>query len=106
MSLLRSALVAGQAHVVDENGKLPTGFAPEALGWLRQDSGGSGDQARRVARGSCIGWVIGSGLFLDPGAAFLAVQSMAIHDTRLAISERTLWSKFAAAKRHIGSQEA
>lgn len=95
VSLLRSALVAGQAHVVDENGQMPTVLAPEALGWHRQDSGGFGDQARRVARGCGLGWVIGSDLFLDPGAAFLAVQSMAIHDTRLAISERTLWKRIS-----------
>ena len=84
LELLRSALVAGRAHVASERGESPE--YPTAWGW------------RRVGeilqpQGSQVGWIRGTDLFLDPDASYRAAQQMASRDDGIAIQHRTLWKR-------------
>jgi hypothetical protein len=70
VSLLQAALVGGHAHVADR-----AGGAPEEAtmwGWQRTSMG----QAW-ISRGTRIGWVSGTDLFLDPGASYQVAETLA-----------------------------
>lgn len=82
LDLLNAAVAAGKAHVAGSNGGFPR--HSEAWGWRRQD----GDW---IPRGDRVGWVVGNDLYLEPEAAFAAVQSMAqAGGEPLTVSSRTL----------------
>jgi len=71
--LLSAAVASGRAHVADPGGDSPN--RPEAWGW-RLVIAGSGDFEREEWRplGECVGWVDGEDLYLQPDAAYAAVQ--------------------------------
>ena len=82
LSLLRSLLSSGRAHLEERAGGAPD-QAPGSCGW-RQDSSGNW-----MPLGDCIGWVDGDQLYLEPTAAFRAAL-MAARDSgeSFAISDR------------------
>jgi hypothetical protein len=82
VSLLRSALASGHAHVADRSGKKPE--SPEPWGWRRSPSGRGW-----APQGTRIGWIAGSDLFLDPTLSYQVVQQIAGTE-RLPVSEQTL----------------
>jgi hypothetical protein len=84
LSLLRSALWSGRAHLENRNGAEPD-RSSGCCGWQLDAHG------QRVPRGDCIGWLEGDDLYLEPGAAFRAIQTAARDSGEaFAISEPTL----------------
>jgi hypothetical protein len=83
LTLLRSLLSTGRAHLAARSGAEPP--SPQCCGW-RFNSSGSW-----VPLGDCIGWVDDQDIYLDSTAAYRAVQT-AGRDTGdlLAVSEQTL----------------
>jgi hypothetical protein len=80
LTLLRSALVTGRAHIVTVKGDIPRNF--DAFGWHA-----SGD-----SRGDLIGWVDDDDLYLDPASAYgVAVQLD--KGRSLTISAQSLWKR-------------
>jgi len=71
--LLSAAVASGRAYVADPGGDKPE--TPEAWGW-RLVSVGTGEYEREEWRpqGECVGWVDGEELYLQPDAAYAAVQ--------------------------------
>jgi hypothetical protein len=71
--LLSAAVASGRAHIAAPGGDEPK--APQAWGW-RLALVGSGDYEREEWRpqGECVGWVDGEELYLQPDAAYAAVQ--------------------------------
>ncbi len=84
VSILRSVMTSGHAHVAARDGSEPD-RGPGSCGWRRDGTG------RWAPLGGCIGWVEGDNLYLEPAAAFRAVQLFG-RDTgeALAIGEPTL----------------
>jgi hypothetical protein len=84
ISLLRSLLTSGRAHLEARNGGEPD-KAPESCGWRRDGS------RAWSPLGDKIGWVDGDDVYLDPGAAYRVVQ-VAGRDVgeTLPVSEQTL----------------
>jgi hypothetical protein len=80
VALLRTALASGRAHVADRRGKAPDDAAP--WGWQRKPSG------RWTSRGTQIGWVAGSDLFLDPAPSYQVAQELA--GSERLVGEQTL----------------
>lgn len=84
LSLLRSLLNSGRAHLAVRNGGEPD-WHPESCGW-RRDAGG---QCKPL--GECIGWVHRDDVYLDPTAAYRLVQSAGRDGGEgLSVSEQTL----------------
>lgn len=83
LTLLRSLLSSGRAHLAARNGGEPP--SPKCCGWKYDSSG------NWVSLGDCIGWVEDQNIYLDPTAAYRAVQ-IAGRDAGdiLAVSEQTL----------------
>jgi hypothetical protein len=79
-ALLRLALAAGEAHVVDRQGRMPA--EPELWGW-RQNSDGW------KSAGVRIGWLDGEDLLLEPSVSYAVAQAVAGGD-RIALSEQAL----------------
>jgi hypothetical protein len=71
--LLSAAVASGRAHVANPRGDRPN--KPEAWGW-RLGIVGTGEYEREEWRpqGECVGWVEGEELYLQPDAAYAAVQ--------------------------------
>src|SRR5215211_2113056 len=71
--LLAAAVASGRAHVANPRGDRPN--KPEAWGW-RLGTVGTGEHEREEWRpqGECVGWVEGEELYLQPDAAYAAVQ--------------------------------
>ena len=85
ISILRSILVSGAAHLAASDGGQPPNAV--AFGW-RDDS----------ALGPRIGWVEDGGgtVLLDGGAVFAAAQRLATAQGQaLAVSQKTLWRRMA-----------
>jgi hypothetical protein len=80
--LLQAALVCGRAHVANHRGEVPE--SPDAWGWRPKSRG-----LRLAPRGTRIGWVKGSDLFLDPAASYQIAQTIAGAE-RLRVSQQTL----------------
>ena len=72
LELLGAALTNGTAHLTSPDGGAPANGG--AYGW-RTDT--FGDDVRDVARGDQVGWVDGDDLYLEPEAAYAAVQRLA-----------------------------
>ncbi len=82
LSLLKTAIATGRAHVSDREGRPPEGDST-AWGWQRKSS------VRWVPQGPRLGWLAGSDLYLEPTASYELAQQMAGSD-RLPVSEQTL----------------
>lgn len=67
LDLLGSVLASGRAHLAAPGGGRPSGEEP--WGWRAQDG-------RIEAKGERIGWVDGDHVYLDPDAAYAAVQRL------------------------------
>lgn len=95
LELLRSALVAGRAHVASNEGEAPK--KPHLWGW-RARTLGAGDFTREEwqSQGDRIGWLDGKDLYLDPDTAFGVAQRVASPDG-LPVTARTLWKRLKEA---------
>jgi hypothetical protein len=84
LDLLRSLLMSGRVHFEARHGGEPD-KAPGSCGWRRDQSG------KWMGLGDCIGWVDGEDIYIQPTAAYRAVQ-MAGRDVgeALPVSEQTL----------------
>ena len=89
LSMLRSVLSSGRAHLEARGGGAPGGLE-RSCGW-RDDKVG-----QWLAQGDCIGWVQKDNLYLDPEAAFRVVQMAGrdVNDT-VPISDYTLRKRLA-----------
>ena len=83
LTVLRSLLASGRAHLASRTGGEPD-TEPGACGWV--------DNAGVVfRRGECIGWAEGGDIYLEPTAAYRAVQVAAsAAGESLSVSEQTL----------------
>lgn len=84
LTLLRSAVVSGRAHLDARNGGKPD-RAPVCCGWRLDNSG------NWMPFGDCIGWVDDDHLYLEPASAYRVAQvaSREMGEV-LTISEQTL----------------
>jgi len=84
VGLIRSLLTSGRVHLEARGGGEPN-QSPESCGWRRDGSSGW------VPLGECIGWVVEDDVYLEPTAAFRAVQVIGrdIGEV-LAVAEQTL----------------
>lgn len=82
LSMLASGFSTGRFHADERNGGTPT--EPDRWGWRHNASG------ILIPGGPLIAWVKGNDLYLDPQAAYKAVQDNAPDGERLAVTERTL----------------
>jgi len=82
LSLLRSALAAGQAHIADRHGMAPE--SADRWGWRPKPTGRGW-----LPQGSRIGWLAGGDVFLESGASYRAAQELAGSES-LPISALTL----------------
>ena len=84
LDLLRSVLSSGRAHLEDRRGGMPN-QSPEGCGWRRDHAG------QWICLGDCIGWLHGDHLYIEPAAAFRAVQNAARDSGEtFAVSDHTL----------------
>ena len=88
MARLRGALATGQAHVADRQGQRPA--EPAVWGWQRKATGPGW-----IPRGTRIGWVAGSDLFLEPKRSYRVAQQMPGADG-LAVGEQALRQRLRA----------
>lgn len=91
-SLLGSALISHRVHVADIKGhKAP--LDPHVWGWRFEASAQGGYDA---PGGNLVGWLDGGKVYLDAGAAYAAVASMARDQGEsFTITENSLWKRFA-----------
>lgn len=71
---LRSALISGDAHLTDSEGRCPD--APTRWGWRSEVKAGLGGLDVSAA-GHQVGWVSGEHVYLDPGAALAVAAQLA-----------------------------
>jgi hypothetical protein len=80
LTLLRSAVATGKAHLASCNNEAPLDAAAGAFGWTLH-AVGTGEFKREEwrANGDCIGWLPDDepGVYLDPDAAFMLAQQLA-----------------------------
>jgi len=96
LHLLTGVLASGQGHLADaSDGNAP----PDAGHWgWREVEIGTGENFRREWRphGSCVGWIEGENLLLQPEAVFASVQRLAKDQgTAFSITQRTLFKRLA-----------
>ena len=88
LDLLRAVMLSGRAHVTSKLGYQPA-RSPEAWSWMIRPSSELPDIWQPLGR--WIGWIDGDHLYLDPLAAYAAVQQMARDQGgHFAVEERTL----------------
>jgi len=76
VELVRSALAAQQAHLVDRGSdRAPPGHEARC-GWRRRSGGPAGTE-EWISNAVGIGWIDGEDIYLNPDAALKAAQSMA-----------------------------
>ena len=88
--LLSAAVASGRAHVAGPEGEKPENA--DAWGW-RGANVGSGDFERTEwkPQGERVGWVEDENLYLEPDAAYAAVQKQGrVSGDSLSVTERTL----------------
>jgi Toprim domain-containing protein len=99
LSLLSAVIASGAGHVANsEDNDVPEDGC--LWGW-REVPVGSGEYARTEYRpqGSCIGWLSGDDLYLEPDAAYGAVQRLAHQQgTTLPVQQQTLWKRMDERK--------
>jgi hypothetical protein len=75
IELLRSALIAGEAHVTKPDGTAPE--SAEGWGWREQTVGvGEYLHTELKAQGKRVGWLDGDDLYLEPDASYAAAQAV------------------------------
>ncbi len=75
LQLLRACLGSGRVHLASIDGDIPEN--PQAWGWREASVGiGNSAQGEWHAQGRRVGWVEDDDLYLEPDAAFAAVQEM------------------------------
>jgi hypothetical protein len=90
--LMSGALASGRAHFANSEGDRPADAG--AWGWRKSEIRTGDGSDRWEAQGRRIGWVDAAGVYLEPDAAFAAVQEMARdQEDSLPISPRTLWQR-------------
>jgi hypothetical protein len=89
LQMLSSAIAAGRAHLAG-----PDGGEPEcAVAWGWQETRSEWGVERRP-RGERVGWVDGEHLYLEPDAAYAAVQRLARDGgDSLPVTAPTLWRR-------------
>jgi hypothetical protein len=95
LALLVGTIAAGHAHVADAKTLQAPTQDSEYWGW-REKTIGTGDNVReeRQPCGACVGWLHDTRLYLEPEAAFHAVQRFAEgQQAPLPITQRTLWKR-------------
>ena len=105
LQLLVACLGSGRGHLAATAGDLPK--RPQAWGW-RESSVGIGNSARGEwrAQGQRLGWVADDDIYLEPDAAFAAVQEMGNQlGEPLTILSKTL-NKRLAERGLLRSQES
>jgi len=77
-SLLSAALASGRCHIADPYGQAPMN-REDVCGWREKDVR-RGDILQPILepQGKRIGWIDGDEVYLEPGAAFAEVQSLAM----------------------------
>lgn len=97
LDLLTGAIASGAAHIAGPTGEAPE--RPEAWGWRPREVGTGGFQRHEwQAQGRCAGWLDGDSLFLEPNAAWHAVQQFgSASGTAIAIGAQTLWKRLDEA---------
>ena len=94
--LLKSALGAGEAHLLDGEGRPPQEWEPEAVGWMRSRvREAAGELGEWEPKGICVGWILDGELYLDGPSAYRAAQRMADEAGRLGVSQSTLGRRLA-----------
>jgi hypothetical protein len=84
LNLLRGALSSGRTHLASRQGTAP-GWSPESCGWRRDNYG------NWSPHGDCVGWIDGEDIYVEPTAAFRAVQTAGRDSGEvLSVSESTL----------------
>ena len=93
-----SAIASGAAHVADGDGNEPD--SPQTWGWRHRTIGtGAHERSEWHPQGQRIGWLETGNLYLEPGAAFAAAQSVAqSHGRTIPVNETTLWRRM---KEHV-----
>jgi hypothetical protein len=97
LDLLAACISSGNAYVAGPAGDEPS--TPEAWGW-RERIIGTGEYTRQEwqPQGHCVGWLDKDGLYLEPAAAYQAVQQFgASAGTSLTVSAPTLWKRMDEA---------
>jgi hypothetical protein len=97
LDLLAACIASGAAHVAGPAGDEPS--TPEAWGW-RERIIGTGEYTRQEwqPQGKCVGWLDESGLYLEPSAAYQAVQQFGSSaGSSLTVSAPTLWKRMDEA---------
>jgi hypothetical protein len=72
LELLGTAITRGDAYLADPKGHAPD--EPERYGWRKQQTSGRGEAFE--PRGSLIGWIDEDRIYLEPSAAFAAIQAV------------------------------
>jgi hypothetical protein len=86
LDLVRAAISSGSAHVANFKGEEPND--PAQWGWRTI---GTGEHERWVGGGSCIGWLEGPNLYLEPTASYAVAQEIGRGTGEpLVVSETTL----------------
>jgi hypothetical protein len=92
LSLLRTALNTGRAHISSRNNEAPFSTTAHYWGWKTLDDGINGK--RLQAQGDRIGWILDDFICLDPDAAFTSVQRLASEQHQpFEFTQRTLWRR-------------
>ncbi|MBW3637598.1 MAG: DUF3854 domain-containing protein, partial [Armatimonadetes bacterium] len=89
LELLRSALIAGRAHIADLRGEAPD--APSRWGWRHS---GSGNYTEWQGQGERIGWVDDEQVYLNTDAALGAANKMSFGEG-ISLSGSTLHRRLA-----------
>jgi integrase len=75
LRLLSAAVAGGYAHLADGHGEAPE---PQRCGWRPEGSPpGGGTESRQRPQGVRVGWLVEGEVYLEPDAAFAAVQRFA-----------------------------
>lgn len=95
--LLRSAVLAGRAHLASHEGSAPSGDRLRACGWTKSE-GAFGDVR---PGGDVVGWLSrdGRSVWLNPGSAFAAMERQGKSESDpLGVTARALVKALVAAK--------
>jgi hypothetical protein len=88
LTLLRTAIAAGRAHVAARNGGIPDD--PGTRGWCSNRLARNRGRAAWLPQGARVGWLDGQDLFLDIDSAYRATQAMAADGDGIAVGILTL----------------
>jgi len=95
LSLLRSVLASGHAHLAGSDGAEPSD-SPEAWGWRKHESTSSTYPSYVWrAQGDCIGWIDQEDVYLEPQSAYQCVQR---HGEPLDITATQLYKRLHERK--------